>query len=593
MKINKTIQIVGLMIGTMNLSMAADSLCNGYQTSLFGNNVCVFDETQSRGSIQTVVTNIHNFEKNNEFGSEGYALMFQPGSYPNVSVPVGYYTQVMGLGLKPDDTIIQNVKVDKDDLHGNTSLTNFWRSGENFAVQKDLVWAVSQASPLRNIHVPGALVLALGYDHYASGGFLANSKIDGGIASSGQQQWITRNTFMGRWYDGGVWNMVFVGSSNVPATDSNPSVWANFPNTVVENTPVIQEKPYLVYNKTSKQYSIIVPEEKNNSTGPDWGNNNTIIPESQFVIVKPGMNSDAINSAMKEKNTAPKALIFTPGLYSLDKTLEINQDNTVVLGLGVPVLTAKTPHIPIMTTSAMGIKISGIMFEAGSAEALQADDPSLLQIGVPGQDLGDANSPTVLTDVYCRIGGRVAAQTNSCITINDSFAIGDNIWLWRADHGAGSPIWENNQSNTGLIVNGHDVTMYGLAVEHFQKNQVIWAGEKGAVYFYQSELPYDVPANFVVPASFKIADQVTQFTGYGFGIYDFFRGTSVGASSLSAIETPNNAGISFTHMVSVKLGTSFGPKHIQSMIRTMPEDVLWGPSSAKGISPYGYWKGEK
>jgi len=36
--------------------------------------------------------------------------------------------------------------------------------------------------------------------------------------------------------------------------------------------------------------------------------------------------------------------------------------------------------------------------------------------------------------------------------------------------------------------------MYGLAVEHFQKDQTVWNGNFGRVYFYQSETPYDVPS---------------------------------------------------------------------------------------------------
>lgn len=584
MLLKKNVCLLAAMLGITSSSMAA-SLCKGYQSELFGDKVCVFDEAQSKGDIQAVVNEIHNYEMHNEFGSDGYALLFQPGTYPHTRVPVGFYTQVSGLGLTPDATTIQKVKVDAEDMQNNTSLTTFWRGAENFAVEKDLVWAVSQAAPLRNVHVPGVLVLALGGEHYASGGFLANSQVDGGIASSGQQQWITRNTSMGNWYDHGVWNMVFVGSKHTP----NPE----YPNAVVDKTPKIQEKPFLAFNKESKKFQVIVPDANaSNSQGSQWDINHQVIPESQFVVVKPGMSSAAINAALKKQKGGPLALIFTPGQYSLDSTIEINQDHTVVLGLGVPVLTAVKPHTAILSTAATGVKISGILLEAGSNDMLQEQDPSLLQIGEPGHDLGDVNSPTVLSDIYCRVGGRIPAQTNSCITINDSHVLADNLWLWRADHGAGAPNWNSNQANYGLLVNGEDVTIYGLAVEHFEKNQVIWSGENGAVYFYQSELPYDVPKDFEVAASFKIADKVRQFTGYGFGIYDFFRGSSVGAYALSAIEAPDHAGVQFHRMVSVKLGTSYGPKHIVSMIKTMPEGALIGPSSAAGISPFEFWKGK-
>jgi len=72
--------------------------------------------------------------------------------------------------------------------------------------------------------------------------------------------------------------------------------------------------------------------------------------------------------------------------------------------------------------------------------------------------------------------------------------IGDNLWLWRADHG-NNVGWTRNPADNGLTVNGNNVSMYGLAVEHFQKFQTVWNGESGKDIFYQSEMPYDVPAS--------------------------------------------------------------------------------------------------
>lgn len=45
----------------------------------------------------------------------------------------------------------------------------------------------------------------------SSGGFLADSKVDGQVKSGTQQQWLTRNSRLGSW-TGSNWNMVFVGS---------------------------------------------------------------------------------------------------------------------------------------------------------------------------------------------------------------------------------------------------------------------------------------------------------------------------------------------------------------------------------------------
>lgn len=50
----------------------------------------------------------------------------------------------------------------------------------------------------------------------------------------------------------------------------------------------------------------------------------------------------------------------------------------------------------------------------------------------------------------------------------------------------------HNYVATGLEVNGNYVKAYGLFVEHTLGDMVSWNGEHGEVYFYQSELPYDV-----------------------------------------------------------------------------------------------------
>ena len=46
---------------------------------------------------------------NGQFVDSRYALMFKPGTY-TVDVPVGYYTQVLGLGDSPDDVVFSGSK---------------------------------------------------------------------------------------------------------------------------------------------------------------------------------------------------------------------------------------------------------------------------------------------------------------------------------------------------------------------------------------------------------------------------------------------------------------------------------------------------
>ena len=109
------------------------------------------------------------------------------------------------------------------------------------------------------------------------------------------------------------------------------------------------------------------------------------------------------------------------------------------------------------------------------------------------QPAGSAAHPTALQDVFFRIGGPHAGRAKVSLEVNSDNVILDDIWAWRADHGTGVG-WRQNTADTGLIVNGDDVTATGLFVEHYQKYQVIWRGRHGTDVFFQSEMPYDVPS---------------------------------------------------------------------------------------------------
>ena len=69
----------------------------------------------------------------------------------------------------------------------------------------------------------------------------------------------------------------------------------------------------------------------------------------------------------------------------------------------------------------------------------------------------------------------------------------DHIWAWRADHGRRASAGRPTPADTGVVVNGDDVTATGLFVEHFQQYNIIWNGEDGKTILFQNELPYDPP----------------------------------------------------------------------------------------------------
>jgi riboflavin synthase alpha subunit len=570
---NTTVKAIAYKTGMNDSSVATLIITINNGPVDFGPNVKIFDPSMSSASIQSTVDSIFTQMETNQFGNERYALIFKPGSY-NADVKVGFYTSVYGLGQNPDAVNITGaVRADADWFGGNATC-NFWRSVENLAITPTvsssnvapsgtLTWAVSQSAPMRRVHIKGSLSLwdPLGgnYDGaWSSGGFIADSKVDGQISSGSQQQFYTRNSQMGSW-SGANWNMVFTGNVGAPTDDNN---YASSKNTVEAQTPVMREKPFL-YIDNAGNYSVFVPSLKNNSQGISWTNGmgaGTSIGIDQFYIAKSGTDTaESLNNALSQG----KNIIFTPGVYHLSQALNVNRADTVILGLGYATLIPDNGTAAMTVADVDGVKIAGILFDAGVNNS-----PVLLEVGPSGSLVNHLSNPISLSDLTFRVGGASAGKADVCLKINSNNVIGDDFWVWRADHGSGVG-WTVNTAKNGVIVNGNDVTLYGLFVEHFQEYQTIWNGNGGKVYFYQSEMPYDVPnqaawmsKNGTVNgyASFKVSDSVTTNELYGSGVYSFFRDAVVTANS--GIEVPVVSGVKVHHACSVFLSGNGEITHV-------------------------------
>ncbi|MER6381189.1 RICIN domain-containing protein [Streptomyces sp. NPDC001127] len=519
-----------------------------------GPNVVVFDPSMSFSAIQSKLDAIFKQQETNQFGAQRYAVLFKPGAY-SADVNVGFYTQVLGLGLTPDAVSVNGaVHAEADWFQGNAT-QNFWRGAENLSVNPtggSDRWAVSQAAPYRRMHLRGNLALDDG--GWSSGGYLADSKVDGQVDSGTQQQWLTRNSQLGGW-TGANWNMVFVGSQGVPDTS-----FPKPPYTTVAQSPVTREKPYL-YVDGSGAYQVFVPSVRSGSTGTSWTSGSpsgTSLPLSRFYVVKPGATAAQINAAL----AAGQNLLVTPGVYHLDQTLKVTHPDTVVLGLGLATFAPAGGITAMSVGDVDGVKIAGLLFDAGTTSS-----KTLVEVGPAGSIASHAADPTSLHDVYFRIGGAGVGKAATSLVVNSNNVIGDHMWIWRADHGGGVG-WTSNTADTGLQVNGNDVTMYGLFVEHFQKYQVIWNGNGGRTYFFQNEMPYDPPNQSAWTngstkgyAAYKVADSVTSHQAYGLGSYCYFNADpSVAADR--AIEAPNSPNVNFTDMVTVSLGGTGTISHV-------------------------------
>src|SRR5450759_2193780 len=334
---------------------AAVSICPDASSSLFGPNVCVFNPSMSQAAIQADVDRIATLQvpQSAQFSTNRYAIFFEPGTYGSYAHPlvfqVGFYTQVAGLGLMPQDTVVNGMieafanECATRTRNGSTSYwcnstTNFWRSlsnlqlnvTQNWAVgpafapailgpggpgcaYSEEAWSVSQAAPLRRLLVNGSIVFqdyCSGANDDASGGFIADSQINGNLNFYGQQQYYTRDSSIGRanGCPNGLWNMVYSGVVGAPAPVFSGSCQQN---TVVPNTSAREEQPFLY--KDSTGWHVFVPAVRHNSVGTSWGSGTpagSSLPLSSFFIASPSNSASDMTSALARG----KNLILTPGI---------------------------------------------------------------------------------------------------------------------------------------------------------------------------------------------------------------------------------------------------------------------------------------
>jgi hypothetical protein len=515
-----------------------------------GANVTVFDPSMSSASIQATADTIFRQQETNQFGLQRNLLAFKPGTYNGLNIQVGFNTSVIGLGQNPQDVRINgDITVDAGWFQGNAT-QNFWRSVENmsvYPVSGANRWAVSQAAPFRRMDIHGDLNLAPNGYGWASGGYIADSRISGSEGQYSQQQWFTRNSTIGS-NTNAVWNQTFVGVQGAPAAS-----WPNPPYTVIGQTPVIREKPYLYL--TGGQYAVWVPNLQTNTAGVTWANGNTpgtSIPLSQFYVAKPGDSAATINQALAQGLN----LMFQPGIYHVNQTINVTRANTVVMGLGYATIIPDNGVTPMQVADVDGVKLASLFFDAGTTNSA-----NLLVVGPNGSSASHAGNPTTVQDVFFRIGGSIAGKATNSLLINSNNVIIDHIWAWRADHGnAGTYGWTINTADHGLIVNGNNVTAYGLFVEHYQKTEVLWNGNGGRTYFLQNEQPYDPPSNAVwrsdgigYPA-YKVADNVTSHDAWAMGSYAFFQNNPA-VHSANGFQAPANGNVRFRNIFTISLAS--------------------------------------
>lgn len=540
-----------------------------FNQQIFGKNMKIFNPNDDSSQINQTVKETFDRQKSpdtSQFNNERYGFYFMPGKYdqvdPNHAYEMGYYTTISGLGRTPAQTDLPNILVEnymKDE--NNNATQNFWTAIENVhltnhkpqaGVQGQFNYATSQATPIRRTEVDRVTQLDW-KSGWASGGYIADSNFKQKIGSMSQQQYYVRNTDLHhKWYNGdGSYNFTMQGDLNAPATKwSKTGAVSNVPK-----TPVIKEKPFL-YMGANQRYQVFVPAQRRNATGTSWTKNSmgpgySLDLLKRFYVARPERDTAAsLNAALRRGQN----LFLTPGVYHLNQALQVNRPNTIVMGTGMATLENDNHQGAIQVGNVPGVTLAGLIVDQGS------QSETVLKVGHKfGRHFSSPANQTLLADIFVRVGGpqtQEVPQVKQAVQINSNDVIGDDVWIWRGDHGSHIG-WNQNRMENGLVVNGNNVTMYGLFSEHGQKEQVLWNGENGRTYFYQSETPYDAQKqsdwmshNGQVNgyASYTVAQHVKrhEFTGSGvYGVFTMTNGAKIQAAN--SIEVPDAPGVIVNH----------------------------------------------
>ena len=610
-------------------------------------NVLIFKPTDDVNEIKAKIEKTSDpydeekdtFVSDNHFSTKHYALLFAPGEYKNCKFEVGYYVGMAGLGKTAtcvkftggeSGPFVPALNKDMPVTPGGSiayrraglCLDSFWRSAENFSAVNTM-WAVSQAAPMRRVKISNNLMFGDG-GAYSSGGFLANAEVGGECNYIANQQWLSRAVNFKGTVKGGAWSIVFSGCvGNVPAPGLPKEGGACI---TVEETPATRiEKPFIVINDNS-EYELHVPKATNDqTTGAMLDDSNTEIrPFSRVKVAKPILPVDTAGNYIEHDDTTynvltekdkkitlelqraldeGKDLVLCPGLFFLTRPLIVKQPNQVILGLGLATLIAPQDGSPCIRVQAKtpGVRIAGLTLEA-SKQVNSPDSPfknsdgvaSLLEFGEPDimDDAGDVNNPGLLSDVFTRVGGSNldrSVKTDVMVRVHSGNVVGDNLWLWRADHvklaideepnDTNFPryhqvrLWDDREDGTklpvdecvvksALVVTGHDVKMYGLFCEHTTEHQMVWKGKRGSVSFFQCELPYDVDIDYGHDGftGYFVDKDVTDHTARGVGVYCNFQCYNVQAQK--GITLPSKDGIILENPFAVFLNNKGGINNV-------------------------------
>ena len=309
---------------------------------------------------------------------------------------------------------------------------------------------------------------------------------------------------------------MFAGDTgSVPATNFGPATHSSpaGSNVNVKFLPEVRESPFVYFR--NGQFYVFDPRVQFARRGYDWRVGHfagTSLPLSDFYLANSTTDTAAtINAAL----ATGEDVLLEPGAYSVSSPLTVPKANEVILGLGEATVTASanTPTIVVNDaargTILAGFSANGLGFNATTNTGPYA--PAQIEIGNTPNASGSPADPTTLSDVSTISNSTTDELINQNDVLLNQAEIQSNN---NSGNGYTTTNWPAESSGDyGVIVNGNDVTLEGIWLEHFKMTEATWHGDGGQVIFLENELPLTIPYSAAgVQPSFWM--ESSRFDGY-------------------------------------------------------------------------------
>ena len=555
---------VFLVLGVTSASAATRPACSGVTpkapatdpSNPFGPNVTIFDASESVSTINAALS-AHYTSANHEF-------FFLPGSYGDASATpttattsntidaqVASGSVVAGLGASPCDVVINgNLGIYNDSLAIRPSqLENLTINPIESGDPADtMTWSTSQEATWRRVNLLGNLLEAAlpyttglclnacapfpgsginGSGAVENGFEIANSNITGDVIDTNGQNTAgvsgqdgNSDPYIQGSHIGGAQGFgsdtMFAGDTgSVPATNFGPATHSRpaGSNVNVKFLPEVRESPFVYYR--NGQFYVFDPRAQFARRGYDWRVGRfagTSLPLSDFYLANSTTDTAAtINAAL----ATGEDVLLEPGAYSVSAPLTVPNANEVILGLGEATVTASTNTSTIVVNDAArgtilaGFSANGLAFNATTNTGPYAAEQ--IEIGNTPHASGSLTDPTTLSDVSTISNSTTDELINQNDVLLNQAEIQSNN---NGGNGYTTTNWPAESSGDyGVIVNGNDVTLEGIWLEHFKMTEATWNGDGGQVIFLENELPLTIPYSAAgVQPSFWMEN--SRFDGY-------------------------------------------------------------------------------